>query len=125
MATANVFAIPTHRTGGIAEAGAEPDGWLDARSALTEALAAADAVILAYGCQEPSGRARQHFRNQLAWLQTEIDACGVTTWMVDGRPRHPSRWHRHTYAKYPGLPFSEALPMALKETNASHDLLRD
>ncbi|MDJ0378493.1 DUF1643 domain-containing protein [Cryobacterium sp. PH31-L1] len=119
MAIANVFALPTYRTDGIALAGVEPDGWLAARSSLTQALASADAVILAYGCHEPSGPARQHFRDQLEWLQAQLDARGLATWMIDGRPRHPSRWHRHTHAQYPALTFAEALPIALMDVTSA------
>ena len=115
VSVANVFSISTYRTGGITIAGAEPEGWLAARTELTAALNTADAVILAYGCQEPSGIARHHFRDQLTWLQTEIDALGLTIWMIDGQPRHPSRWHRHTHAQHPSLTFLEALPVVLKE----------
>ncbi|WP_104170005.1 DUF1643 domain-containing protein [Cryobacterium sp. M23] len=115
VSIANVFSISTYRTRGITIAGVEPEGWIAARSELTAALKTADAVILAYGCQEPSGAARYHFRDQLAWLQTEIDFLGLTVWMIDGQPRHPSRWHRHTHAQHPSLTFSEALPVVLKE----------
>jgi len=113
VSVANVFAISTHRTSGIAAVGAVPDGWIEARAALSQALAVADAVILAYGVQEPSGGARLHFRDQVAWLQAEIDARHLPTWMIDGKPRHPSRWHRHTHALHPSLTFAEALPAVL------------
>jgi hypothetical protein len=117
VAVANLFSIATYRTGGVSAAGADPKGWLAARPGLAQGVGAADAVILAYGIQEPSGPARHHFRDQLSWLQNEIHERGLKTWMVGGRPRHPSRWHRHTYAEYPDLLFSEALPIALMETS--------
>lgn len=110
----NLFSIPTYRTGGISEVGAVEVGWLNARPELSEVLSSADAVVLGYGCQEPSGPARFHFRDQLAWLFAEIENNKLRSWMLDGRPRHPSRWHRHTHAAYPGLPFAEALVLALR-----------
>lgn len=110
----NLFSIPTYRTGGISEVGAVEAGWLNARPELSEALSSADAVVLSYGCREPSGPARFHFRDQLSWLQAEIDSHNVRPWMLDGRPRHPSRWQRHTHAVYPGLSFAEALLLVLR-----------
>lgn len=110
----NLFSIPTYRTGGISEVGAVEAGWLSARPEISEALSSADAVVLGYGCQEPSGPARFHFREQIAWLCVEIGIHNVRSWMLDGRPRHPSRWHRHTHAVYPDLPFAEALVLALR-----------
>ena len=115
VAAANLFGIPTYRTGGISAVGIESNGWFTARAELREAIGAADAVILAYGCQEPSGFARQQFRDQLAWLEAAIEVRDLPRWMIDGRPRHPSRWHRHTYAKHPELTFAEALPLVLLE----------
>lgn len=114
VAAANLFAIPTYRTNGISDAGAEASGWVEARKALKEGVATSDAVVLAYGCQEPSGTARQHFRSQLAWIDTLISDARLPVWMIDGRPRHPSRWHRHTYAKHPTLTFQQALPLVLR-----------
>jgi hypothetical protein len=115
VVAANLFSIPTYRTSGISIVGEAVEGWEAARVLLSDALASADAVILAYGCQEPSGLARQHFRDQLAWLHEKIQERDLRTWMIDGRPRHPSRWHRHTYKQYPDLGFAEALPLVLRE----------
>ncbi len=44
---ANLFAFPTYRSGGIADLGRTPDGWLDARSALASGLDDCDGVLLA------------------------------------------------------------------------------
>jgi len=109
IATANLFSIPTYRTGGIAQAGIEKRGWMEARPAISEAINRCTAVLLAYGGQAPSGPARLHFRDQLAWVQERIDARDLPVWTVGGRSLHPSRWHRHTYAEHPGVEFREAL----------------
>ena len=114
VSIANLFAVPTYRTSGITIAGAKSDGWFAARAELKDSIAAADAVVLAYGCQEPSGLARQHLRDQLDWLGSKIKERDLRTWMIDGRPRHPSRWHRHTFAQHPDLPFADALPLVLR-----------
>lgn len=117
--TANLFSIPTYRTGGIAEAGKEPQGWLDARPVLGDAIEKANAVLLAYGGQEPTGPARSNFRDQVAWMRAAIDARGASVWTIGGRPLHPTRWHRHTHAQYPGIPFREALVLAVQAVRRS------
>lgn len=113
--TANLFSIATYRTGNIVEVGAEPDGWLEARPAISAAIEQCNAVLLAYGGQEPSGPARVHFRGQVAWAETLIEARDLPVWSVGGRPLHPSRWHRFTHAQYPGVLFHEALVRSVEK----------
>ncbi|WP_420851412.1 DUF1643 domain-containing protein [Paenarthrobacter ilicis] len=110
----NLFSIPTYRTGEISRVGATAPGWDSAKVILERALTKADAVLLAYGCQVPTGPARLLFRAQVDWLVSEISRRGITTWTVAGRPLHPSRWQRHTYAHHRGVPFGDALAIALE-----------
>ncbi|TBT85384.1 DUF1643 domain-containing protein [Propioniciclava sinopodophylli] len=110
---ANLFALPTYRSGGIADLGRSPDGWLDARSALVSGLDDCDGVLLAYGTQEPSGEARAHHREQVRWLDEQIEDRSLPTWWVGGAPRHPSRWQRYTWRELPGVEFREALERSL------------
>jgi hypothetical protein len=112
-AVANLFALPSHATGGIAELGAGPEGWVSARSPLAAQIGGADALLLAYGASEPSGSARTHFRCQLEWLAERVEARGVAVWCVGDGPRHPSRWQRWTHRAHPGLPFRDALARSL------------
>lgn len=114
VAAENLFALATHSSRDISVAGVDASGWLLARSNLAQSLSIADAVVLAFGCSGPSGPALAHYRAQLDWLRMEILARGLETWMVGARPRHPSRWHRHTSAEYPSLTFQDALPFALQ-----------
>lgn len=110
---ANLFAFPTYRSGGIADIGRTPDGWLDARPTLVSGLDGCEAVLLAYGTQEPSGEARAHHREQVRWLDGQIEYRALPTWWVGGAPRHPSRWQRYTWREFSGLRFEEALVQAL------------
>lgn len=110
---ANLFALPTYRSGGIVDLGRTPDGWIDARSALFSGLDACDGVLLAYGTQEPSGEARAHHREQVRWLDEQSEDRSLPTWWVGGAPRHPSRWQRYTWRELPGIEFSDALRVAL------------
>lgn len=110
---ANLFALPTYRSGGVSELGREPDGWLKARPSLLEGLEDCSGVLLAYGIGEPMGVARTLHREQVAWLDAEIEHRGLQTWWVGGAPRHPSRWQRYTWREHPDLAFYEALIRAL------------
>lgn len=115
---ANLFALPSFRSGGLSELGREPVGWHRARSAMVDALSEANGVLLAYGTQEPSGSAREHFRDQVAWLDHEIETRCLPTWWVGCAPRHPSRWQRYTSRVHPGLSYDEALRESLSRRGA-------
>jgi len=114
VAMANLFSVPTYRTGEISMVGSKEQGWLDARKDIRLGLVGCTAVLLAYGAQPPTGLAGVHFRSQLVWLRERVAARSLPVWMVSDRPLHPSRWHRHTFAHYPDIGFREALPMALR-----------
>ena len=113
---ANLFALPTYRSGGVSELGQVPDGWLMARSELREALMDCSGVLLAYGVGEPVGAARTLHREQVKWLDAEVEQRALPTWWVGGAPRHPSRWQRYTWRQHPGVAFTEALKTALSPT---------
>jgi len=110
---ANLFALPTYRSGGISDLGRTPEGWLDARPPLLSALDQCDGVLLAYGTQEPSGDARVHHRDQVRWLYEQVEDRGLPCWWVGGAPRHPSRWQRYTWREWPGEEFGTALEQSL------------
>jgi hypothetical protein len=110
---ANLFALPTYRSGGVSELGQVQDGWQAARSGLKEALDDCSGVLLAYGVGEPTGKARILHREQVAWLDDAIKQRSLPTWWVGGAPRHPSRWQRYTWRQHPGIAFHEALSSAL------------
>jgi hypothetical protein len=118
-AITNIFALPTYRSGEISEAGSDVLGWHSARPIVSEAVKGADGILLAYGLQPPSGPAKRHFHDQIDWLRTQIQASQLPTWMLGGRPRHPSRWQRHTSSTFPELPFIQAVEVALEEVDAS------
>lgn len=109
----NLFALPSYRSGGLSELGDTPEGWLTARDDMAESLGQAEAVLLAYGVQIPSGPARHHFRDQVAWLEGQIGEQNLPTWWVGSAPRHPTRWQRHTWREFSNMEFEEALKKSL------------
>lgn len=109
----NLFALPSHATGGIAQLGREEGGWAATRHTLTDDLPKANGVLLAYGCTAPMGEARHHFRRQVAWLLDHSVAAALPSWCVGDGPRHPSRWQRWTSRTHPDLAFPDALRASL------------
>jgi len=117
----NLIRVATHSTGDLSQVGRDLGVWLEARPAIAEAVAVADAALLGYGCTPPIGPARQHFKAQENWLAGLLDRLGVEVIMVGGQPRHPSRWQRWTSRRYPDIAFSEALRLHFLQTNATSD----
>lgn len=111
----NLFAVSSYRSGGLSEFGAQPGGWLAARADLEAGLSSACGVLLAYGTKTPTGPARGHFREQVEWLDSRIDAHALPVWWVGGAPRHPSRWQRYTWRQFPDLSYADALGLALTQ----------
>lgn len=109
---ANLFALPTYRSGGIADLGRTPGGWLDARTALVSGLDDCDGVLLAYGTQEPNGEARASPGSGSLAGRTDRGARPAVL-VVGGSARHPSRWQRYTWRELPGIEFREALERSL------------
>jgi hypothetical protein len=109
----NLFALPTYRTGGIAEVGRDERGWRLGRQRLLSALRDADGVVLAYGVSAPSGTARARFNSQVEWLNVQLSVAALPSWWVGGSPRHPSRWHRYTARTMPDALFADALTKVL------------
>lgn len=109
VAVANLFSVPSHATGAIAELGITEDGWIAARAPLEACLGVGNGVLLAYGATSPTGEAGVQFRQQVAWLRSRIAALALPTWHVGDGPRHPSRWQRWTYRAHPDVAFPEAL----------------
>jgi hypothetical protein len=110
----NLFPLATYRTGGINDLGAEAAHWHHARGPIEGALNRAAAVLIGYGATEPSGLARGHHRDQVAWLRQQIVERKLPTYQVGDGPRHPSRWQRWTFRHHPEVPFSEALRLSLR-----------
>lgn len=111
---ANLFAMPSRDTTGVAALGAGPAGWAAARGELSSKLDQASAVVHAFGVTAPTGPARELHRQQVAWLRAECQARGLPEWQVGDGPRHPSRWQRWTARVHPNEPFASALVRSLQ-----------
>lgn len=116
----NLLEVPTADTNAIAEAGREGATWKRSRSAISDGFHRADALLLAWGVSEPTGPARHHRREQMAWTLAEAQRAGHTrVWTVGDQPRHPSRWHQYVADRHGRTPraltFEERLRLVLLE----------
>ena len=108
----NLFSVASSQSSEISKTGAGEDGWLQARPSLTAAIGNSDGVLLAYGHAAPSGPAREHHRQQVAWLRRQLGDLPV--WQFGGSTRHPSRWQRWTHRQHPDLAFEDAVRRGLQ-----------
>jgi hypothetical protein len=116
MTVSNLFAVPSSDVTDISALGAARAGWVLARRQLEPALSACDGVLLAYGVAEPTGTARKHHREQVAWVTDKIASLSLPTFQVGDGPRHPSRWQRWTARHHGTLEFSAALRISIKSS---------
>ncbi|MHC8609774.1 hypothetical protein ACW4FP_19210 (plasmid) [Paenarthrobacter ureafaciens] len=79
---ANLFPLATKSVLEVNAIGKDFDLWLSARAEISERLAVSRDVLLAYGCQEPVGEVRAHFRAQIAWLRQELCISDSKVWSV-------------------------------------------
>ena len=117
----NLLEVATKDVREIATVGRAPECWRDSRESLEAGIAAADSVLFAWGCAEPTGPARHHHRAQVAWIMDVLQMRVLPYWTFGGRPRHPSRWQRYTSREHPGSPFSTALAASLQLEQAGRD----
>ena len=116
-----MFSLPPQSTGELKTLGTHRAPWVLAREEIRSGLSLADGLLVAYGTAAPTGPARHLWRDQISWLRAEIEPLGIPVWSVGDEPRHPSRWHRHTFREYPGMPFENALSHVLKNRHVSEN----
>ncbi|MER5766054.1 DUF1643 domain-containing protein, partial [Streptomyces sp. NPDC002082] len=93
---ANLLKIATKESKALVGLAEDPKLWLDSREALTRALSQADDLLFGWGHAPLAGAANRHKNAQTQWLLGEAQRLGHTqVWMMDGLPRHPSRWHQY------------------------------
>ena len=92
----NLVGIATRDLPGLNDAASEPTAWLAARRDLTSALVQADGLLFGWGLGGFRQPVRDLYRDQVRWMiEASLGAGHVTAWMMDGAPRHPSRWPQY------------------------------
>jgi hypothetical protein len=92
----NLCGLATTDLPSLSSAATTVDVWRAAQPDLVDALIAAEVLVFAYGLGGFVGSARHHFRGQVRWLHETAHGIGHrNALMLDGRPRHPSRWRQY------------------------------
>lgn len=98
---ANLYAFPVKDLPALSGCGAEPAGWVSARTELKSAVLEADVLLAAWGLHQLRGAGRRLQHDQFAWLRDLLSETGHrTAWCVGGEARHPSRWHQYVSDKH-------------------------
>lgn len=115
----NLSSVPTRDISELSRLGNDPRGWQRSRPSLRRALQRGDRLLFAWGTTRLTGPARSHQLQQIEWLlQVAQDSGHRTALVLDGLPRHPSRWHQYvgpTHGRYLGDTLAMRLAQALKE----------
>lgn len=92
----NLHGEPTRDLPELAAVAHSRDGWRAERGRLKRALANAEHLLFAWGLGGLSGPARHHFLEQVSWtIDTAVAVGHTAAFMLDGAPRHPSRWRQY------------------------------
>lgn len=96
----NLCSLPTRSVVELNATSSAAD-WARARDELASAIQHCSGILGGWGISGLTGIARQARDDQLAWLRrTAVAADLENIWMLDGSPRHPSRWHQYVSDKY-------------------------
>jgi hypothetical protein len=93
---ANMHGTPTRDLPALALIARDRGGWEASRGQLAEALTNNEVLLFAWGVGGLVGPAREHLRLQERWVvDAALRAGHEVALMLDGRPRHPSRWRQY------------------------------
>lgn len=74
----------------------DSSSWMLARRELHSAMEGAENVLAAWGLGGLGPRWQPDFISQRRWLVSTMKTARISrAWTLDGKPRHPSRWHQH------------------------------
>lgn len=117
---ANMHVAPTRDLPALALVARDRCGWEASRGELAGALSHGGVLLFAWGVGGLVGPAREHLRAQERWVvDAALGAGHEVALMLDGRPRHPSRWRQYLGQQrgrfaYRGSSFEDRLRAALQ-----------
>lgn len=93
---ANLVGTPTRNSKELEDTTVSHRDFLSARDRLERVVATSDTLIFAWGIAPLRGMVGKYLRDQTEWIVSQARHHGHThAWMMDGRPRHPSRWRQY------------------------------
>ena len=92
----NLIQIQSRNSKELAQKAIKQEAWLVSRPELGQALCSADEVVFAWGTSRLAGQANRHKDDQVEWtIQQTVRAGHTEVLLMDGSPRHPSRWRQY------------------------------
>lgn len=92
----NLVQVPSRNSKDLALVAADEEDWLKSRPEIDRVLKAADEVVFAWGASRLAGEANRHKEEQITWtIQQTLKAGHSEVLLMDGSPRHPSRWRQY------------------------------
>ena len=96
VSTVNLVGVQTRNSHDLAERATTPAVWRSARPEIEEALRMSDHVLFGWGDSRLRGIANAWKQEQVEWIiDRAIDHGHEYVLMMDGKPRHPSRWRQY------------------------------
>lgn len=92
----NLIRIQSRNSKELAQKATDEDAWLMSRPHIESALNFADEVVYAWGASRLAGQANRYKEEQVRWITRQtIHAGHKRVLLMDGSPRHPSRWRQY------------------------------
>lgn len=92
----NLVQVQSRNSKELAQKAMHQEAWLMSRSEIDNALISADEVVFAWGASRLAGQANRHKEEQVKWtIQRTFRAGHTEVLLMDGSPRHPSRWRQY------------------------------
>ena len=96
VSTVNLVGVQTRNSYDLAELATMPAAWHSARPEIEDALQTSDHVLFGWGDSRLRGIANNWKQEQIEWtVGRAIDHGHEYVLMMDGKPRHPSRWRQY------------------------------
>jgi hypothetical protein len=92
----NLVQVQSRNSKELAQKAMNQEPWLISRPEIYQSLNYADEVIFAWGASRLAGQANRHKDEQVEWIiQQTIRAGHTEVLLMNGSPRHPSRWRQY------------------------------
>lgn len=96
VSTVNLVGRQTRNSHDLAELATMPAAWHSARPEIEDALQTSDHVLFGWGDSPLRGIANTWKQEQIEWtIGRAIDHGHEYVLLMDGKPRHPSRWRQY------------------------------
>lgn len=92
----NLVGINTRNSKELAQLAVDRQAWDASRPEIAAAIESCDQILFAWGSSPLAGTANKWRTEQINWVVSLCQSLGHrSAWMMDGVPRHPSRWRQY------------------------------